>query len=58
MTKHVIDFVAKETHVGGVELDLDPALTDGQKEDEAIAEIEYAHPELADIEVTKIKVVD
>lgn len=53
--KYDISFIAKETHVGGIEIDLDPKLTDGEKEDAAIAEIEFAHPDLDDIEVTKIK---
>ena len=54
MTKHEIDFIAKEPFVGGITMDLDPFLTEGQKEDAAINEIEFAHPELVDVEVTRI----
>lgn len=56
MTNYHIDFIAKETHVGGIELELDDKLNDGQREDEAIEAIEFAHPDLDDIEVTKITV--
>lgn len=53
--KYDINFIAKETHVGGIEIELDPTLTDGEKEDLVIAEIEFTHPELDSIEITNIK---
>lgn len=58
MSKHEVSFIAKEPIVGGIEIELDPQLTDELKKDEAINEVEYAHPELEDIEITFIKEVE
>lgn len=54
MTLHQADFTFNEPGVGGIELDLDPKLTEDQKKDAAIEEIEFAYPTYSDVEVTKI----
>lgn len=58
MTKHAITFIAKEPTVGGIEIEVDPFLTEDQKADAAIEEIEFTYPELVDIEVTKISEIN
>lgn len=54
MTKYEIDYIAKEPFVGGFEMDLDIDMSEGAKEDAAIAEIEAEFPALTDIEVVKM----
>lgn len=54
MKNYHVDFIARETHVGGIEIELDEARNDGQREDDAIEVIEFAHPDLSDVEITKM----
>lgn len=54
MTQHHVDFIFNEPGVGGIDLDIDPKLLLAQKEDAAREEIDYVHPTLSDVEITKI----
>lgn len=54
MSMHNIEFEYDLPEYGALQMDLDPALDQAEKEEIALAEIKEVYPDVTNLEITKV----